>query len=120
MGNVYHARFLEYFEVARVEMIRSYGLSYQKMEEEGIMLPVINVELEYKSPVFYDEEIIIKVLIFDTPGVRLKTYYKVIAKERNQLCVLGKVSLCFMDDETRRPCRAPGYFLDQFEKKVAE
>ena len=119
MGNVYHARFLEYFEVARVEMIRSYGLSYQKMEEEGIMLPVINAELEYKLPVFYDEEIIIKVMVFDTPGVRLQTYYKVIAKDRDLVCVLGKVTLCFMDEESRRPCRAPSYFLDQFEKEIS-
>jgi len=100
-------------------MIRSYGLSYSKMEDEGIMLPVIHAELEYKSPVFYDEEIIIRVLVYDMPGVRLKTYYKVIAKERDQLCVLGEVSLCFMDDKTRRPTRAPKYFLDQFEKEIS-
>ncbi len=117
MGYVYYGRYLEYFEVARTEMIRSYGLSYSKMEDDGIMLPVINAELEYKSPVFYDEEIIIKVMVFDSPGVRLQTWYKVIAKERDQLCVLGKVALCFMDEETRRPCRAPSYFLDQFKKE---
>ncbi len=120
MGYVYYGRYLEYFEVARTEMIRSYGLSYRKMEDDGIMLPVINAELEYKSPVFYDEEIIIKVLVFDTPGVRLQTYYKVIAKDRDQLCVLGKVTLCFMDEGSRRPCRAPKYFLDQFEKEISE
>ncbi len=119
MGYVYYGRYLEYFEVARTEMIRSYGLSYSKMEDEGIMLPVIHAELEYKSPVFYDEEIIIRVLVYDMPGVRLKTYYKVIAKEREQLCVLGEVSLCFMDDKTRRPTRAPKYFLDQFEKEIS-
>ena len=119
MGYVYYGRYLEYFEVARTEMIRSYGLSYSKMEDEGIMLPVIHAELEYKSPVFYDEEIIIRVLVYDMPGVRLKTYYKVIAKERDQLCVLGEVSLCFMDDKTRRPTRAPKYFLDQFEKEIS-
>lgn len=114
MGYVYYGRYLEYFEVSRTEMIRSYGLSYRRMEDDGIMLPVIHAELEYKSPVFYDEEIIIKVLVFDTPGVRLKTYYKVIAKERDQLCVLGEVSLCFMDDKTRKPIRAPQYFLNHF------
>lgn len=119
MGYVYYGRYLEYFEVARTEMIRSYGLSYRKMEDEGVMLPVIHAELEYKSPVFYDEEIIIRVLVFDTPGVRLKTYYKVIAKERDQLCVLGEVSLCFMNDTTRRPTRAPKYFLEQFEKGIS-
>ena len=120
MGYVYYGRYLEYFEVARTEMIRSYGLSYRKMEDEGIMLPVINAELEYKSPVFYDEEIIIKVMVFDIPGVRLQTYYKVIAKERDTLCVLGKVSLCFMDEDTRRPCRAPAYFLDRFKDEISE
>ncbi|GAB5407824.1 MAG: thioesterase family protein [Balneolaceae bacterium] len=119
MGYVYYGRYLEYFEVARTEMIRSYGLSYRKMEDEGVMLPVIHAELEYKSPVFYDEEIIIKVLVFDSPGVRLKTFYKVIAKERDTLCVLGEVSLCFMDDKTRRPTRAPKYFLDQFKKEIS-
>ncbi|MEQ9266492.1 MAG: thioesterase family protein [Balneolaceae bacterium] len=116
MGHVYHGRFLEYFEVARVEMIRSYGLSYKKMEDEGIMLPVIQAELEYKSPVYYDEEILIKILVFDTPSVRLQTFYQVFAKERNQLCVLGAVSLCFMSEETRRPCRAPQYFLESLNK----
>lgn len=116
MGHVYHGRYLEYFEVARVEMIRSYGLSYKKMEDEGIMLPVIQAELEYKSPVYYDEEILIKVLVFDTPSVRLQTFYQVFAKERNQLCVLGAVSLCFMSGETRRPCRAPKYFLESLDK----
>lgn len=90
------------------------------MEDEGVMLPVIHAELEYKSPVFYDEEIIIKVLVFDSPGVRLKTYYKVIAKERGTLCALGEVSLCFMNDKTRRPTRAPKYFLDQFEKRISK
>ncbi|MEQ9310062.1 MAG: thioesterase family protein [Balneolaceae bacterium] len=120
MGYVYYGRYLEYFEVARTEMIRSYGLSYQKMEDDGVMLPVIHAELEYKSPVFYDEEIIIKVLVFDTPGVRLKTYYKVIAKERDQLCAIGEVTLCFMNDKTRRPTRAPKYFLDQFENEISK
>lgn len=115
MGYVYYGRYLEYFEVARTEMIRSYGLSYRKMEDEGVMLPVIHAELEYKSPVFYDEEIIIRVLVFDIPSVRLKTYYQVIAKEREQLCVLGEVSLCFMDNQTRKPSRAPNYFLDHFK-----
>ncbi|RNC79516.1 MAG: acyl-CoA thioesterase [Balneola sp.] len=112
MGYVYNGRYLEYFEAARTEMIRSYGLSYRNMEDEGIMLPVINAELEYKSPVFYDEEINIKVLLYEVPVARLVTYYKVVANERQKLCVEGKVVLCFMDEETRRPIRAPKFFLD--------
>ncbi len=112
MGYVYNARYLEYFEIARTEMIRSYGLSYRKMEDEGIMLPVINAELEYKSPMFYDEEVIIKVLLYDIPVARLNTYYKVIAKERDKVCATGKMVLCFMDEQTRKPRRAPSFFLE--------
>lgn len=118
MGYVYHGTYLDYFEVARTEMIRSYGITYSVMEEEGIMLPVINAQLNFKAPVYYDEEMLIKVLIFDKPGVKLRTFYQIFAKERNILCVEGEVSLCFMNEETRRPCRAPNYFVSQFNEAM--
>ncbi|MTI89293.1 MAG: acyl-CoA thioesterase [Balneolaceae bacterium] len=114
MGYVYYGRYLEYFEVARTEMIRSFGLSYREMEESGIMLPVIHAELEYRAPVLYDEEIHIKVMVFDRPAVRLQTYYEVTSGSKGQMHVLGQVSLCFMDAESRRPCRAPSEFRDRF------
>jgi acyl-CoA thioester hydrolase len=71
MGYVYYGRYLEYFEVARTEMIRSYGLSYRELEESGVMLPVIHSEVEYKAPILYDEEMHVKVMVFDIPAVRL-------------------------------------------------
>ncbi len=114
MGYVYYGRYLEYFEEARTEMIRSYGVSYRQMEDDGIMLPVIHAELQYKLPLFYDEQIKIRVSVFDVPNVRLQTYYEVIAVERDKLCALGEVSLCFMDSESRKPCRAPEYFTEHF------
>lgn len=118
MGYVYHGKFLEYFEVARVEMIRSYGIDYREMEDSGIMLPVIEANLEFKSPVVYDEPIAIEVVVFEKPGIRLKTYYNVIAKERNQLCVRAQVTLFFMDEKTRKPTRAPSYFADKFNSAI--
>ena len=112
MGYVYYGRYLEYFEVARTEMIRSYGLSYREMEDEGIMLPVIHSQLEYKKPIHYDVEMDIQVLVYEMPEVRLKTLYKVFTAGEDQAHVLGEVSLCFMKEDTRRPCRAPKAFLD--------
>lgn len=90
MGVVYHGHFLNYFEVARTEMIRSYGITYKDMEDDGIMLPVIDAELSFKNPVQYDEPVHIKVLIYDKPGIRLITYYKVISQSTQKECVLGK------------------------------
>jgi len=118
MGYVYYGRYLEYFEVARTEMIRSFGISYRELEDEGVMLPVIHSELDYKLPVYYDVEMNIKVLVFDIPGVRLQTFYKVTTKESDKIHVLGEVSLCFMDSETRRPCRAPAEFLDKITQNI--
>ena len=118
MGYVYYGRSLEYFEVARTEMIRSLGVSYRELEDEGIMLPVIHAELEYKTPINYDVEMRIEVLVYDVPGVRLQTYYKVYTADQTQEHVKGEVSLCFINAENRRPCRAPKTFLAHIEAKI--
>ncbi|MFA5670421.1 MAG: thioesterase family protein [Balneolaceae bacterium] len=118
MGYVYYGRYLEYFEVARTEMIRSFGISYRQLEDQGIMLPVIHTEIDYKKPIFYDVEMKIRVLVFDVPSVRLQTFYEVTTKEDPTIHILGEVSLCFTNAETRRPCRAPDSFLDRFNAEI--
>lgn len=115
MGYVYYGRYLEYFEVARTEMIRSFGISYRELEDDGYMLPVIHAELEYKTPINYDVEMHIEVLVYTTPGVRLQTYYKVYTEDEPNPHVLGEVTLCFVDAESRRPRRAPESFLAHIE-----
>lgn len=111
MGYVYYGRYLEYFEAARTELIRSFGFTYREMEESGVMLPVIHSEVEYKSPVLYDELIHIKVLIYDKPEVRLQTFYEITSGDSDKIHALGEVTLVFMKSETRKPMRAPDQFL---------
>lgn len=118
MGYVYYGRYLEYFEVARTEMIRNSGFSYQQLEESGIMLPVIHSEIQYKEPVYYDELMDISVHLFEIPGVRLRTYYEIHTQNRQKLHTLGSVTLCFTDVNTRRPVRAPKIFLDSIMGKT--
>ncbi len=118
MGYVYYGRYLEYFEVARTEMIRSYGLSYREMEESGMMLPVIHSEIDYKIPILYDEEMFVKVMVYDVPKVRLQTFYEVRTGQSDAVHVSGEVSLCFADAETRKPCRAPKLFIESFENTL--
>jgi acyl-CoA thioester hydrolase len=112
MGYVYYGRYLEYFEVARTEMVRSLGIPYSRLEEDGIMLPVIYSQIEYKAPVYYDEEMCIEVSVYEKPLVKLETYYKITTYRQKRIHALGQVNLCFMNRNTRKPCRAPGYFLD--------
>ncbi len=113
MGYVYYGRYLEYFEVARTEMIRRLGMPYSEMEKEGVMLPVTEAALEYKAPVFYDEEMRVEVTIFEPPLVRLHTFYRVYTDRQSAPHVFGKVTLAFSDVESRKPRRAPDHFLQK-------
>jgi acyl-CoA thioester hydrolase len=119
MGYVYHGRYVEYFEAARTEMIRKMGYPYTRLEEQGIMLPVINVELDYKAPVYYDDMMHVHVYVHEKPSIRLETFYRVTTDRSNVDHVLGKVTLCFIDQETRKPRRAPEDFLLQVMSEVA-
>lgn len=112
MGYVYYGNFLQYFEVARTELVRSIGVSYRKMEDDGIMLPVIHSEIRYKNPVYYDELMDIEVLVFKKPKVRLETFYRVTTNNKTTLNTLGSVTLVFMNAETRRPMQGPDYFIN--------
>lgn len=118
MGYVYYGRYLEYFEVARSEMIRSLNFTYDRLEKEGVMLPVIYSQIAYKSPLYYDEQFRVQVLIYEEPEVRLNTFYKVFTERLEKPHVTGQVTLCFMDSETRRPRKAPSGFLDTIRKQV--
>jgi len=119
MGYVYYGRYLEYFESARTELIRSCGFTYREMEESGVMLPVIHSEIEYKTPILYDEEIHIKVAVFDVPNVRLQTFYEVRSGNSDAIHALGEVTLVFVDSGTRRPKRAQEKFLQGLQNQKA-
>lgn len=112
MGYVYYGRYLEYFEVARTEMIRSLGMPYSELEDEGIMLPVVQTHVDYKAPIFYDELMHIRVMLYSVPTVKLETYYQITTDRLEEPHAVGKVILCFMREDNRKPCRAPQSFID--------
>lgn len=117
MGYVYYGHYLSYFEVARTEMLRSAGIAYSDMERDGIMLPVIYAQSSYKFPIHYDELMNIEVMMFRKPLVKLDTFYRVTTESggKNQTHVVGQVTLCFSNAESRKPCRAPEYIINLFE-----
>lgn len=118
MGYVYYGRYLEYFEIARTEMIRSMGMPYGELEEQGIMLPVVQTHVDYKAPIYYDELMQINVHLYTIPAVKLETYYEIFTDRRAEPHALGKVILCFMQEPTRKPCRAPRQFVEGFKSAI--
>ncbi|MEG1554835.1 MAG: thioesterase family protein, partial [Rikenellaceae bacterium] len=78
MGFVYHSHYIEYFDMARNEMMRSLGLSNKQLEDEGIMLPVINVDIKYNMPAHYDDMLTVRVQLLELPGVMITFNYDVL------------------------------------------
>ncbi len=111
MGYVYYGNYAMYFEVARVEALRGIGFSYRKMEEEGVMMPVLESHCQYLRPGKYDELLTIKTMIPELPGVKIKFQYEVY-NEKGVLINKGRTVLTFLKKDSHRPCRPPQYLLD--------
>ncbi len=110
MGYVYYGNYAMYFEVGRVEALRSVGFSYKRMEADGIMMPVLEQQTKYLKPGKYDELLTIKVKIPEMPGIRITFEYEVL-NEASELITTGKTTLTFLKTDTHRPSRPPQYLL---------
>ena len=105
MGFVYYGNYATYFEVARVETLRSIGITYRSLEENGILLPVVRFQINYAAPAQYDDEIHITTIIRDQPSVRMKFEYQTYRGEA--LLNEAETDLVFTDAATKRPMRCP-------------
>ncbi len=77
MGVVYHANYLVWFEVGRVELLRELGFTYRQMEaEEGCVMPVVEVNCRYRAPARYDEELELETRLIAMRGSVLKFAYQ--------------------------------------------
>ena len=110
MGYVYYGDYAEYFEVGRVEALRSLGFPYRRLEEEGVMLPVHDLRITYHKPAHYDDLLTIRTIIKALPSVRIVFDYEVRNEAGDLLCEASTI-LVFVDRATMRPRRAPDAFL---------
>lgn len=111
MGVVYHGNYALYLEMGRIEWLRKRGVFYKIMEENGIMLPVISMTLNYKRPAHYDDLINVKTQLKNRPSAKIEFEYE-ITNEKGEILTTATVVLVFIDMKTNRPIRAPKYILD--------
>lgn len=111
MGFVYYGNYAAYFEVARVEALRNIGVLYRKYEDIGIVMPVLNLNIDYKKPAFYDEQLDIKVTIPELPELRVKFLYET-KNEKGELLNTAETTLVFIKKESGRPVRVPEEFVN--------
>jgi acyl-CoA thioester hydrolase len=113
MGFVYYGVYAQYYEVGRVEAIRSLGFSYKDMEQKGVLMPVINLTVNYKKPALYDDEIRIVTTVREMPSVKIQFDYECY-NQHNDLLNTGSVTLVFIDREKNKPMKAPEWFMEKF------
>jgi len=111
MGVVYHGNYAQYFEIGRVEWLRNKGISYKWMEENGIMLPVVSLTMNYKKPARYDELLTLKTILKNRTTVKIEFDYE-LYNESNELLTTGNSILVFVDMKTGKPISPPQYILD--------
>lgn len=112
MGIVYHGNYPQYLEMGRVEWLRALGISYKSMEENGILLPVISLQINFKKSAVYDDLITVKTILTKTPMARIEFDY-VIYRNSDEILATANTVLAFMDKETKRPLRCPNYILQK-------
>jgi len=116
MGFVYYGNYAQYYEVGRVEAMRSLGFSYREMEEGGILMPVINLTINYKKPALYDDEVRVVTMVKEMPKVRITFDYECY-NQKNELLNTGSVTLVFIDKTRNKPTVPPDWFLEGFRKR---
>ena len=115
MGFAYHGNYAQYFEMGRIEWLRKLGISYKKMEETGIMLPVISLNINYTKPAKYDDLLTLKTTLVNKPLAKIIFEFE-IHNQNKELLTTANVTLAFINSITKKPTRAPEYFLKKLAK----
>ena len=114
MGVVYHGKYADYLEIGRTEWLRNLGITYKQMEEEGIMLPVIHLQIDYKKSAKYDDLLTVVTQLKGRPMVKIAFDYK-IYNESRELLVEAHTVLAFMKMDTLKPTKCPDYILSKLD-----
>ena len=114
MGMVYYGNYARYLEVTRAEMIRAEGLSYALMEEQGVLMPVLRMNVTYRGIAVYDDLIQAKAVILGEIGKTITYKTEMFVKDR--LINESEVELIFLDRERRRPIACPDRFVEALKK----
>ena len=110
MGVVYHGNYAQFFEMGRTEWLRSLGVTYKDMEMNGIILPVVSLNLNFIKSALYDDILTIHTFLKKEPMVKIEFNYE-IKNQLDELICTGSSVLAFMNSKNMKPTRCPDYLL---------
>ncbi|MCI8940053.1 MAG: acyl-CoA thioesterase [Dorea sp.] len=101
MGIVHHSNYIRWFEEARINLMDQMGISYQKMEEMGIISPVLSVEADFLRMVRFGGNVLIRAIVTEYNSIKLAVSYQVIDKSTNMVHCKGVTRHCFLNEKGR-------------------
>jgi acyl-CoA thioester hydrolase len=113
MGLLHHANYLIYFEQGRTELLRSYGVSYKDLEDQGFLLVLTKIEVKYRWPAHYDDLLTLKTIVVRTTSVRIDHRYELYCEGR--MLAEGASTLACIDREGR-PQALPDFLREGKEQ----
>lgn len=119
MSYVYHGNYPSYLEMGRIEWLRKLGISYKKMEETGVMLPVIRMNINYKKPAKYDDLLTVQTTLKKLPSARIDFHYEIL-DSNNEIITTAETTLVFVNMKTNKPMRAPKYLIEKIEEFMSK
>jgi len=119
MGYCYYGNYAQYYEVARVETLRSLGINYKDLEELGFLLPVSDFNIKYVLPAYYDQELDVKCIIKETPDVKIKFFYET-KNSKGELLNFGTTTLVFINSKTKKPTSCPLFLSNKIKNHINE
>ena len=110
MGIVHHSNYVVYLELSRIDWLNKLGFSYQKMEKEGVMLPVVSLNLKYQKSAFFGDQLTVKTVLKKIPNIKIEFAYE-IYNQKEELLTTGETILVFMDAKNRKIIKCPESIL---------
>jgi acyl-CoA thioester hydrolase len=112
MGVVYHGNYAAFFEIGRTDALRELGLTYRQFEEQGTMMPVLDLGFNFHKPAYYDDLLTIKTSLRAMPGVRIRFDYE-IYNSKDELITTGHATLVCVETNSRKPCKCPAALAEK-------
>lgn len=113
MGIVHHSNYIRWFEEARIEFLEKYNMPYEKMEQSGVMIPVLSASCEYKIPMRFGQNFRVETYVSDFGAARFSMEYEVFDDDTDTLCTTGSTSHCFVNTNFK-PIRVKKDFPEIF------
>ena len=117
MQIVHHSNYIRFMEESRTDALERVGLPYSEMERQGVLIPVLAVNCQYKHPARYGDTILVNVGVKEYSGVKIIMEYTITNKASGEILVIGETKHCFTDTNLK-PISLKKSRQDMHEKMI--